>query len=83
VEAWDRVGLARDITDIVAGEKVNISTMNVDNHDNHTTSISLTLETKGLAQLSGLLGKIEEVRGVTSVSRVGNEATTIKSSPPA
>ena len=80
VEAWDRVGLARDITAIVAGEKVNISTMNVANHDGHTTSISLTLETRGLAQLSRLLGKIEGVRGVTSVTRVGDEAT-IKANP--
>ncbi|MBA7558591.1 GTP pyrophosphokinase [subsurface metagenome] len=80
VEAWDRVGLARDITAIVAGEKVNISAMNVANHDDHTTSISLTLETGSLAQLSRLLGKIEGVRGVTSVTRVGDEAT-IKASP--
>ncbi len=80
VEAWDRVGLARDITAIVAGEKVNISAMNVANHDDHTTSISLTLETGSLAQLSRLLGKIEGVWGVTSVTRVGDEAT-IKASP--
>ena len=80
VEAWDRVGLARDITAIVAGEKVNISAMNVANHDDHTTSISLTLKTGSLAQLSRLLGKIEGVRGVTSVTRVGDEAT-IKASP--
>jgi len=80
VEAWDRVGLAHDITAIVAGEKVNISTMNVANHDDHTKSISLTLETRGLAQLSRLLGKIEGVRQVISVTRVGDEAT-IKASP--
>ncbi|GAG76936.1 unnamed protein product, partial [marine sediment metagenome] len=80
VEAWDRVGLARDVTSIVAGEKVNISTMNIANHDDHTTSLSLTLEIRGLAQLSRVLGKIEGVRGVISVTRVGDEAT-IKASP--
>jgi GTP pyrophosphokinase len=80
VEAWDKVGLVRDITAIVAGEKVNISTMNVANHDDHTTSISLTLEIRGIAQLSRLLGKIEGVREVISVTRVGDEAT-IKASP--
>ena len=80
VEAWDRVGLARDITEIVAEEKVNISTMNVANHDDYTTSILLALETKGLAQLSGLLARIEGVRGVMSVSRVGDEAA-IKAGP--
>jgi len=80
VEAWDRVGLAHDITAIVAGEKVNISTMNVANHDDHTTLISLTLETRGLTQLSRLLGKVEGVRGVISVTRVGDEAT-VRASP--
>jgi GTP pyrophosphokinase len=75
VEAWDRVGLARDITSIVAGEKINISTMNVNIHDDYTTSIFLTLETKGLAQLARLVGKIEGVVGVINVTRVGDEAT--------
>jgi len=75
VEAWDRVGLAHDITAIVAGEKINISIMNVANYDDNITLISLTLETRGLAQLSRLLGKMEGVRGVISVTRVGDEAT--------
>jgi len=73
-EAWDRVGLARDITAVVAGERVNISTMNVTNHDDHTASVFITLETDGLAQLSRLMGKIEGVPGVTSVIKVGSEA---------
>jgi len=80
VEAWDRVGLAHDITAIVAGEKINISIMNVANYDDNITLISLTLETRGLAQLSRLLGKMEGVRGVISVTRVGDEAT-VKASP--
>jgi guanosine-3',5'-bis(diphosphate) 3'-pyrophosphohydrolase len=73
VESWDRVGLARDITAIVAGEKVNISAMSVTNHDDHTASVFITLETEGLAQLSRLMGKIEGVPGVTSVNKVGGE----------
>jgi len=81
VEAWDRVGLARDITSIVAGEKINISTMNVNIHDDYTTSIFLTLETKGLAQLARLMGKIEGVVGVINVTRVGDEATMKASQP--
>jgi len=75
VEAWDRVGLIRDITTIVAEEKVNIATMNLTNHDDHTTTLHFTLETRGLAQLSRLLVKVEGVRGVISVTRVGDEAT--------
>ena len=80
VEAWDRVGLVRDITTVVAEEKVNIVVVSFVNHDDHTTSTFLTLETRDLAQLSRLLAKIEGVRGVISVTRVGDEAT-IKTSP--
>jgi len=82
VEAWDRVGLIRDITTIVAEEKVNIAEVSSTDHDDHTTSLYFTLETKGLTQLSRLLVKVEEVRGVISVARVGGE-TSIKVKPTA
>jgi len=74
VEAWDRVGLMRDITTIVAEEKINIAAVSSTHHDDHTVSEYFTLETKGLAQLSRIMGKIEGVRGVLSVARVGDEA---------
>jgi guanosine-3',5'-bis(diphosphate) 3'-pyrophosphohydrolase len=80
VEAWDRVGLIRDITTIVAEEKINIAAMSSVQHDDRTVTEHLTLETKGLAQLSRLLARIEGIRGVISVVRVGDEATT-KTSP--
>ena len=75
VEAWDRVGLMRDITTILAEEKVNITAASSISHDDHTVSEYFTIETKGLAQLSRLLGKVEGVRGVINVTRVGDEAT--------
>jgi len=80
VEGWDRIGLMRDITTVVAEEKVNISSINLSNHDNHKVSMYFTLQTKGLAQLSRILAKIERIRGVFSVSRVGDEAT-VKNPP--
>jgi GTP pyrophosphokinase len=81
VEAWDRVGLVRDITTAVAEEKVNIASVNFVNNDDGTTSTFLTLETKGLAQLSRLIVKIEGVQGVLGVARVGDR-TTIKTQTP-
>ncbi len=75
IEAWDRVGLMRDITIIVAEEKVNIVAMSTTNHHDHTTSLDFTLETEGLAQLSRLLKKTEAVRGVISITRIGDEAS--------
>ena len=80
IEAWDRVGLMRDITTIVAEEGVNIAAVNLTNHDDHTTSAFITLEARGLSQLNQLLAKIDGVRGVISVARAGDEAT-IKTSP--
>jgi len=73
-EAWDRVGLIRDITTVMAEEKVNITEMSFTNHADHATSLYFILETRGLAQLSRLLAKVEGVRGVISVARVGDEA---------
>jgi GTP pyrophosphokinase len=75
VEAWDRVGLIRDITTLIAEEKVNIAAVSSTHHDDHTVAEFFTLQTKDLAQLSRLMAKIDGVRGVTRVSRVGDEAT--------
>jgi len=75
VDAWDRVGLMRDITTVVAEEKVNIASVSFAYHKDHTTSTFLTLQTQGLAQLSRLLKKVEAVRGVISATRIGDEAS--------
>ncbi|MFH0846898.1 MAG: bifunctional (p)ppGpp synthetase/guanosine-3',5'-bis(diphosphate) 3'-pyrophosphohydrolase [Chloroflexota bacterium] len=76
VEAQDRVGLMRDITTIVAEEKVNITNVSLDEHGDHTVTLDFTLETRGLSQLSGLMLKIERVRGVTGVARIGGQAVS-------
>ena len=75
VNAWDRVGLMRDITTVVTEEKVNITSANLVNHSDYTMSTFLTLETGGLAQLSRLLRKLDTVKGVISVVRVGDDAS--------
>ena len=72
-EAWDRVGLVRDISTLLAEEKVNISNMNVTPHKDHTTSLYFDVETTGLPQLSRIMSRIETVPGITSVARVGEE----------
>jgi len=65
------VGLMRDISTMVAEEKVNIAGVNLVNNDDHTISLYFTLETKDLAQLSRLMVKMERVRGVISADRIG------------
>ncbi len=70
IEAWDRVGLLRDISAGVAAEKVNIGNVSSREHEDGTTSIRLILETRSIAELSRLLSRLEAVRGVISAARV-------------
>lgn len=79
VDAWDRVGLVRDITTLVADEKINITAVSFTNNDDQTTSTFLTLETKDLAQLSRILTRIEGIRSVIGARRTG-DGTPVKPS---
>ncbi|HIE17742.1 MAG TPA: bifunctional (p)ppGpp synthetase/guanosine-3',5'-bis(diphosphate) 3'-pyrophosphohydrolase [Dehalococcoidia bacterium] len=68
VDAWDRVGLLRDITTVIAEAKVNIAGMST-TYQNTVTSIFATLEITDMAQLTQLLSKIQAVRSVINVTR--------------
>lgn len=69
IEAWDRVGLLRDITTVVVEDKVNmVGVRTVEGSDGGVTVLA-TLETTGIEQLSRLLSRIEIIRGVRSVER--------------
>jgi len=74
-DAWDRVGLMRDISTLIAEEKVNIAAVNLVYNGDRTISTFLTLEIGDLPQLSRLLSKVEGIRGVLNVARVGEGET--------
>jgi GTP pyrophosphokinase len=82
VQALDRVGLMRDITTVVAEEKINIAAVSLVNNDDQSISIFLSLEAANLAQLSRLLVKIEGIRAVTSATRIGEGAMVKAGSRP-
>jgi GTP pyrophosphokinase len=69
VEAWDRVGLLRDLSTLVSDEKVNMMGVRTEHDDDRTTHVFLVLETTGVSQLSRLMAKMEAVRGVITVNR--------------
>ena len=72
IDAWDRVGLLRDITTVATEDKVNIASLiTEENVDEGTATIALTLFTSSIDQLSRLFTKLEGTNGVTSVSRFG------------
>ena len=71
VDAWDRVGLLRDVSALVSGEDVNITSVSLSDPDRRdgTLSIFLTMDVKNIGQLGRLFGKLEAVPGVINVSR--------------
>jgi GTP pyrophosphokinase len=69
IDAWDRVGLLRDVSTMVAEEKVNMVGVHTQEGEDGHITIYMTLETAGIEQLSRLLARLEAIRGVLSVSR--------------
>jgi guanosine-3',5'-bis(diphosphate) 3'-pyrophosphohydrolase len=71
VDAWDRVGLVRDISAIIAEEGVNLGEVSMSNHHDDSVTLHFTLEVKGAAQLSKIMSRIYSVWNVVSVTRKG------------
>ena len=71
IEAWDRVGLLRDITSLVSDERVNIASCVSEERDD-ASFVTLTVYIDGIDQLSRLFSKLEVVESVTRVSRAGS-----------
>ena len=68
IEAYDRVGLLRDVSVRVSEERVNIAAVITTENPDGTVTMELTLHTTGIEQLGKLFAKLEGVKGVTSVS---------------
>ena len=75
----NKPGVLAQVLSAFAEEKVNIAAIDMDKHEDATISVFLTLETRGLPQLSRLLARIEGARGVTGITRLGDESTRPRS----
>ena len=72
IEAWDRVGLVRDVSVIIAEEGVNITDVDMtERRDNNITVLYFTIEIKNAVQLSKLMSRIRSLWNVISISRKG------------
>ena len=69
VEAYDRTGLLNDITQVVAENKVNILAASVTVGPDHVAIVRATLQVASVSQLARVMGRIEQLRDVLSVSR--------------
>jgi GTP pyrophosphokinase len=71
IKAFDRVGLIRDITNVVSSENVNIHSLTSTEDDKtNACTVALTVYTTGAEQLSRLFSRVETIPGVDSVFRV-------------
>lgn len=70
VEAWDRVGLLKDVTALVSDEKINIAGLSTAEPNDDMLSVFLTLDIVNIAQLGRLFSKLEAVQGVMNVTRI-------------
>ena len=72
IDAWDRVGLLRDLTAVVSREKANIHRIHSSEQQAYGRStVELTVYTSGVGQLTRLCARLEAVPGVQSVQRDG------------
>lgn len=71
IQAYDRTGLLRDISSLLANEKVNVLAVNTQsNTGENTASMQLTVEVESLEGLSRLMNKIVQLPNVISARRV-------------
>ena len=70
VEAYDRAGLLRDITALLANEKINLTGANTrTDEQDRIARMSLTLEISDISQLSRVLTRIGQLQNVISARR--------------
>lgn len=69
VEAWDREGLVRDVSAILADERVNITALNAVVSREGTATVWATVEVPRLDRLSRIMSRLEGIRDVFNVVR--------------
>ena len=68
VQAHDRQGLLRDISEVLSREKINVTGVNTQSKQ-HLAHMSFTVEISDLEQLQRTLAQVREVQGVLTASR--------------
>ncbi|EMB5806396.1 bifunctional (p)ppGpp synthetase/guanosine-3',5'-bis(diphosphate) 3'-pyrophosphohydrolase [Acinetobacter baumannii] len=70
VEAYDRRGLFKDLTQVIFSDQINIRQVNTISEADGIANMKLLIEVKGLAQLSRLLARLEQQPGIISARRM-------------
>jgi len=71
VTAYDRSGLLRDITEVVADSDINMASLSTGKRSRfNIVPVYITLEVPDLSTLTRVLGKIEQIRNVLDAKRM-------------
>ena len=70
IEAYDRRGLLKDLTQVIFADQINIRQVNTISEADGIANMKLLIEVKGLAQLSRLLARLEQQPGIISARRL-------------
>jgi GTP pyrophosphokinase len=74
IEAYDRPGLLRDITELLAQARINVMSVNTQtNRRRHTATMHLRVEIQGLTALGKLLDRIVRLNNVISAVRLSED----------
>jgi (p)ppGpp synthase/HD superfamily hydrolase len=71
IETTDRVGVLADITAILSGHGVNISTVRVQRSSKNTALIDMVLELQDARQLRTLFARLQSVEDIIALYRTG------------
>lgn len=75
IQAFDRTGLLRDVSAVLANERINVIAVNTQSHQgDNTASMQITVEVESLERFARLMGKIEQLPNVISARRVRSGA---------
>ncbi|HBX41764.1 MAG TPA: GTP diphosphokinase, partial [Marinobacter adhaerens] len=70
IEAYDRSGLLRDITQVLSASKSDVLSLNtLSNKDENTATMTVTVEISSLEQLARLLAQIRNLPNIIDVRR--------------
>lgn len=74
IEAYDRSGLLRDITELLARARINVLAVNTTTHRNdNTATMRLTVEVVDLTALGKLLERVSRLSNVISAVRISDK----------
>ena len=71
ISAYDRQGLLRDVTSVLANERVNVTGMSTQSDSSaHTARLQLSIEVDGLPHLSNVLDRVQRIHNVIVAKRI-------------